>query len=137
MKAIINIDAYRNSVFGALMQYESFFNDCMPGLGDALVGAKAYRPSPPGWVAEITGFDIKYKYERRFLLGKYDYSLAAASGKGRVIEFILESGRLYEVERIANRGRERFFCTVNGEGEIIRMAEEEATEWLKNIQLVK
>jgi hypothetical protein len=86
MKAIINIDAYRNSVFGALMQYESFFNDCMPGLGDALVGAKAYRPSPPGWVAEITGFDIKYKYERRFLLGKYDYSLAAASGKGRVIE---------------------------------------------------
>jgi len=105
--------------------YRNVTNDIVSGLGDSVFGS--FPPS--GWVAEITGFDPKYKYARSFLKFKKDYSRANSKGsRGVFAEYILQSGRIYDIKD--NRGR--YFCKVNETGDIIKISESEVTEWLKN-----
>lgn len=86
------------------------------------------------FVAEITGFDPKYKYQRTFLRAKKDYRRANSKGsRGVYAWYILESGRVYDVlERVSWRRSERYFCKVTDQGDIIRISEYEVQQWLKS-----
>lgn len=101
------------------------------GLGQQIQGKY------PGkcWVAEITGLDTKYKYRRKFLGGKKDYSEANGPGsRGVYIYYILQEGRTYEVKSPQSWKRtDRYFCTI-AKGMLIRLSEQEVNElqWLKN-----
>lgn len=92
--------------------------------------AELMRPPRPGrpWVAEITGLDPRYKFSRKFLDRKLDYSKSNSAGS-RGIEhwFFLEEGRTYEVyHRSSWKRSERYFCTVS-HGRLITITEEEVT----------
>jgi hypothetical protein len=90
------------------------------------------HPYSDTWAAEIVGVDAIYKFKRKFIRGKKDYSYASGSGKGIFLEWVLESGRIYEISRKASRKySERLFCTVTDEGIIQNLSEEEVIECLK------
>lgn len=95
----------------------------VPGTG------KIFKAIASSWVAEIIGLDSKYKYRREFLRHKKDYSRSNPRKlSGIYAEFILESERIYEVKDFKNR----YFCTVSDDGDIIKLNESEVQEWLKN-----
>lgn len=84
------------------------------------------------WVAEITGFD-KYGYARRFVRAKMDFSRADDKGmRGIYANYVLESGKLYEVFEHAGWGQgARRFIVVN-DGVIVEIKEAEVIECLRN-----
>ncbi len=86
------------------------------------------------FVAEITGFHPKYKYERRFLKPQRDYKSASSTGnRGVYAYYILESGRLYDVLKpVSWKNSHRYFCTVDKDGNIITLEKKEVDECLKN-----
>ena len=93
------------------------------GAGAAIFGT----PPPAAWVAEITGLDTKYKYARRFLPFKKDYSQANSVGsRGVQAVYMLEDGKIYDVKA----WKERYFCMIR-DWEIQRISEYEVNEWLK------
>ena len=100
-------------------------NEVMPGLGTALFSIPA-----SAWVAEITGFDPKYKFTRRFLHYKKDYSRSNSVGsRGVYANYILESGRVYDVKD----NKDRYYCRVGEDGQIIKITESGVMDWLKSI----
>lgn len=130
MKAYLEIELFGEDARQMMRLWEAIGNMAFPGLGTATFGGMP----PSGWVAEITGFDLKYKYARTFLKHKLDYSRANSKGsRGVYAEYILESEKIYEVkERTSWKKVYRYFCTVNQEGEIVILPESEVQEWLKN-----
>ena len=95
----------------------------VPGTG------KIFKAIASSWVAEIIGLDSKYKYRREFLRHKKDYSRSNPRKlSGIYAEFILESGRVYEIKDF----KDRYFCTVYDDGEVKKITESEVQEWLKN-----
>jgi hypothetical protein len=75
------------------------------GIGRRIVGSIP----PPVWVAEITGRDPKYKYARKFLRYKKDYSQSNSKGtRGIYAVYVIDDGRIYEVKD----GKQRYFCIV-------------------------
>lgn len=102
---------------------------------DAFIPTGRRRPDPipsPCWVAEITGWDPRYRWKRRFLDGKTDYSESNSVGsRGVYIYYELDSGHIYEVYHRVTWGRsERYFCRVSDEGDVIRLSNEEVTTWV-------
>lgn len=98
-------------------------------VADAVIGKK--RPRMP-WVAEITGRDDKFGFKRQFLEGKWQRRDSnGAQSRGVMLEFCLESGRLYQVHSFVSwRKTDRYFCII--EGDLIkRLSENEAMEWLR------
>lgn len=89
---------------------------------------------PSSWVAELIDFDVKYKFKRKFLPAKKDYCRAnRTASEGVRSEYILESHHIYDVKRSVTKYRdERYFCTVNNEGEIKKLSEQEVIDWLNN-----
>lgn len=86
-------------------------------------------PPRSSWVAEITGPDEKYGLKREFVRAKLDYSRSNSKGsRGIFAEYILSSGKVYEVNSRVTWGRaERYFCIVDEEtGDIIQIDEESA-----------
>ncbi len=130
MKTCLEIELFGEDARQLFRLWEAIGNMASSGLGTATFGGMP----PSGWAAEITGFDPKYKYARSFLKRKLDYSRANSKGsRGVYAEYILESGKVYEVkEQISWKKLQRYFCTVNQEGDIIVLTESEAIEWLKN-----
>lgn len=67
---------------------------------------------PKPWVAEITGPDPKFGLSRKFLDPMNDWTDAhrACSGNlyGRVAQFALRDGNLYEVSRLKGRASKRY-----------------------------
>ena len=115
MKAVLEIELFGEDIRGVCKVYNKMMNGLMPGLGDNTIGSIP----PSGWIAEITGTDMVYKYRRNFLKRKIDYSRANSNGSGGVFaEYILESGKYYEV---SIKKSNRYFCTVDTEGNIIRI----------------
>jgi hypothetical protein len=101
----------------------------IPGLGDLVFGK-----APSGtWVAEITGFDPKFKYARKFLRYKKEYSRSNSAGsRGVYAEFTLESGKMYEIKhRVSWNKSERYFAKVTDDGDIVEIDEAEVIAWLK------
>jgi hypothetical protein len=110
MKAILRIELFGDNIIQETKMLERLINEAAPGLGTMTFGG---APSP-GWVAEITGFDSKYKYARSFLAFKKDYSRANSKGsRGIFAEYILEEGKIYEVKQKETWTKiKRYFCIV-------------------------
>lgn len=85
-----------------------------------------YTPKRP-WCAQIIGSDLHYKFKRVFLKPKVDYTHSNSKGtRGIYYYFILESGEAYEVYDMVNwTKRDRYFCTVKENGDLIRLKEAE------------
>jgi hypothetical protein len=86
------------------------------------------------FVAEITGFHAKFKYERKFIQCKKDYRNSNSKGSRGVYAFyILESGKIYDVlEPYSWKNSHRYFCTVDNKGDIEILTKEEVDQCLKN-----
>lgn len=87
------------------------------------------------WVAEITGRSNKYKFERKFLNCKKDYTESNSTGtRGVYAYYILEEGKIYEVSSPQTwSSTDRYFCTIEN-GNLIRLSSEEVENlnWLKS-----
>jgi hypothetical protein len=103
------------------------------GIGDTVapgLGTGLFSIPPTAWVAEITDTDPQYKFKREFLRYKKDYSRANSVGsRGVYACYILESGKLYDVKDFKNR----YYCTVDKYGNVIKLTESEVKECLKSI----
>jgi len=130
MKAVLEIELFGEDTRQMLRTWNNLTNSLVPGLGDATFGSL----SPSGWVAEIRGTDAKYKYARQFLKRKIDYSRSNSKGsRGIYAEYLLDSNSIYEVKQQTSwKNSSRYFCTVNQDGDIVKMNEGEVIEWLKN-----
>jgi hypothetical protein len=135
MKAVLRIELYGEDTRTLMKSWSSFINQASPGLGDATIGSLP----PSGWVAEITGYDDRYKYARSFLERKLDYSHSNSKGsRGIFAEYILESEHYYEVKRQISWGKsDRYFCVVDYDGNIIKIPEDLLKENLKAIESVR
>jgi hypothetical protein len=125
MKAYLEIELIGDNVVQVGRLYKNITDSIIPGLG-----SMTFDIPPSGWVAEITGYDSVYKYKRSFLRYKKDYSRANSKGsRGVYAEYTLESGKIYDVKN----NKQRYFCRVDEDGDIIHIEESEVREWLKNI----
>lgn len=98
---------------------------------------------PPGWasdrrlpwVAEIAGTDPRYGLAREFVPRKLDYRDANRSGqRGVTCWWTLESGRLYQARYRVTWGEwATRWLTVDEDGEIRDLSEEEARRWASGI----
>ncbi len=129
MKATIKLEVFGDNVRQQLELYTKIIDGAVPGLGRAFMGRP---PKPSCWVAEILGTHPKYRYERRFLRGKKDYSRANSVGsRGIFLWYTLESGRVYQVqEQTSWRRTRRYFIRVTDEGEIEEIKGDEVKTWL-------
>ncbi len=126
MKASLKIEAIGDNADQMCRFYRCLTNSMVPGLGDITFG-KSFKSY---WVAQITGFDKQYKYQRVFLRGKKSYKYANSKGsRGVYVYYLLESGNIYDVRDPSLR-KERYFCTVNGDGDIIKIDKEEVDQWI-------
>lgn len=129
MKTILRIELFNENIRDLSKLYGMIFDSYLPGLSE-LATVKIPRS---GWVAEITGYDPKYKYQRKFIKCKKDYSKANMRGsRGLYAEYILESGRIYEVKsQVSWKRFERYFCQVTNEGDVKRITIEEVDRILQ------
>lgn len=89
--------------------------------------------NPRPWLAEIVGLHRRYRFERRFLPYKIDYSQASGTGnRGVWFWWTLESGRVYETwyRTSWQYGRQRRYLTVTDDGQIKDLTEDEVRAWL-------
>jgi hypothetical protein len=131
MKASLKIEAIGDNTYQYMKLWTGILNSGMPGLGDLLAGD---APKSACWVAQIVGFDPKYKYARQFVKGKKDYAHSNSKGsRGVFIHYLLESGYVYEVLSPATWKRnDRYFCAVTDDGEIQRIDKEFVNQWIKD-----
>jgi hypothetical protein len=130
MKTILELELIGDDTRTMFKIYKDVLDMGVPGLFDFVVGKDPNK----AWVAEITGFDAKYKYNRCFLQSKKDYSRANSKGsRGIYAEYVLETGRIYEVKCMATWSRfDRYFCMVTNAGDIVRIEQLEVDQWLKS-----
>ncbi len=131
MKASLSIEVFGDAENQRLRLFESIADQVTPGIGRAITGG--YRRKRP-WVAEIIGVSQRYGFERSFLDPKKDYSRSNAIGsRGVRLFFILESGRLYEInEQTSWRRWLRWYAVVSDSGDIVHVSKEEAHQWLRD-----
>lgn len=129
MKAIIELELFAEDMRAMMKLYRDMTDDLIPGLGEEFIG----RISPSSWVAEVTGFSIKYGYDRCFLKGKRDYSRANSVGsRGVFNEYLLESGRIYDIKsQVSWKNSYRYFCTVTEDGDIKTISASEVNKMLR------
>lgn len=114
MKANLKIEAIGHGINQENRLWSGVLDGIADGLGDMIRMPKRY------WVAEILGPHPKFKFERRFLSGKIDYKVSSSTAnRGVFLNYILETGRVYEVSQPTSwRSTSRFFATVSESGEI-------------------
>lgn len=108
-----------------VVNLELFNHATLRGLNEALAGVE--QLCPPGksfgrfpettWCAEITGISGRYRFERKFLDRKVDYSQANSRGtRGVYAVYILWEGKIYEIsEQLSwKRSTRGFWRVVNG-----------------------
>ena len=125
MKAILTLELFGEDTREIFKLYRGIFDVCNAKLfSDKYIGV----PPRSSWVAEITGPDEKYRLKREFLKPKLDYSRSNGKGsRGIFAEYILESGKIYEVLSRENwRRSRRYFCKVTPDGDILEIPEEDA-----------
>ena len=105
-------------------------------IGDVLSGiygkekaiATIFFGKPPRrfWVAEINGFDNKYKYSRMFLDYKTDYRYSNSVGsRGKYAIYILRQSKIYQVSEPISWGRtDKYFCVVDKRNNIVKVEED-------------
>ena len=131
MKATLALEYIGESQDALLKMYSMIIDQVKPGLGRRVVGNA--RPRKP-WVARIVGRDPKYGWTREFLRANWQRKRANSThSRGVELWFVLDSGNVYEVKSPTSwRSSDRYFCIVNGEGDIQRIAESVIEQWLKN-----
>lgn len=130
MRVTLALEAIGDNVRAQGRLYEGIIDDALCiGMGRAITGGPLFQKP---WVAEITGFDAKYKYSRKFLSPCVDYSQANANGSRGVIHYYhLEPGRVFDVFAMTSwRGRDRYFAATWG-GVLSRISNDELDEWLR------
>lgn len=125
MKAILELELWA----GASESDKRFWHQLLKSY--SVRGVSPPEPCPlNSWVAEITGFSNRYKYNRVYLKGKVDVSRMNKRGtKGIYLNYILDSDHFYEVK---DGIRAHYFCRVDETGEIAKVAEKEVIAWLKS-----
>lgn len=135
MKYPFKVEAIRDDFFAAMKGRSNQIHlaRCFHGRTDLIrdvftIGTLGRLP----WVAEITGIDARYSMARRFVRGQKDYTEANSVGsRGVYIHYILESGRIYEVSKMANwKKPERYFFRIDERGNECRMTAKEVVECL-------
>jgi len=125
LKAYLELELRGDDMAQWTKLWKSIANDMTPGFGNIIFG----NMPKSAWVAEIAGTHQKYKYDRRFLRYNKDYSRSNSKGsRGVFAMYILESGHLYDVKDHKNR----YFCTVDNDGNIIKIPQSEVDQWLKD-----
>lgn len=129
MKATIGLELFGENHKEWFRLMKAKANSGIPGAGDILLG----RDLEESFVAEISGLDPRYGFARQFLRGSKDYSRSNSKGSRGVFKwYILESGRIYDVQRQVTWKRlERFYCTVDEAGDIIKLTKEEVDARLR------
>lgn len=94
---------------------------------DGVPGKFLRRP----WVAEIIGYDRRFKFCRSFVRGQVDYSEANSQGsRGVYLHFHVRDGGVYEIFRFCTwRRSERGFYRIAG-ADWIEMTADQVKEWL-------
>lgn len=124
MKATLALEYIGEAQDARLALMAGVIDQVIPGMSGGLIGLS--RPRKP-WVAQILGKDPRYGLARRFLPANWQRQRANGNGsRGVELWFVLESGRLYEVNApVSWRSTERYFCTVADTGKIIRQAHQD------------
>ena len=129
MKAIIKIEKIG---FGDVSRANLYHKITECALGSDPVG---FKLKSRGWVAQIVGIHVKYKYDRLFLSpSSIDYSGSSSSmNRGVYHIYVLDEGKFYDVSFPCSwSSTDRYFCRViNGVVEMVSKCE--VDEWLKNI----
>lgn len=92
-----------------------------------------WKSSRRPWVAEIVGKFPSGKLDREFIDGKNGYLHSNSKGsRGVNVVFILETNKLYQVHFYSSwKSCCEYFCAVTENGDIKKLTESEANEWLK------
>ena len=129
MKAMLGLEVFCYADQQMLRREKELMDRIVPGLGTATYGDDCKAEV---WVAEIVGFDPKYKYRRSFLRPRMDFSKANSKlSRGVMKWYVLDSGRTYEVsQRTSWKHLHRYFCFVDVDGNIVKIDKEEVDAWL-------
>lgn len=108
------------------------YNNISSGLGDYIIGGPTKGSKP--WIAKIIGYCGKYKFRRLFITPKWDYSKSNSRGSSGVrLWFTLDYFEIYEInQRVSSKKSQRYFCTVNSNGDLIELTEQDVEKWLKD-----
>lgn len=87
---------------------------------------------PQPWVAELTASRDSHDFARVFVRHTKDFAQANGTGnRGVRFFFLLESGKVYEVQELTSwTNKRRFFCRVTAAGAIDILTEQETRAWL-------
>ncbi len=126
MKAQINLEYIGMNTIANI----DSLDDELRRLGAAV--EKRVTPSGP-WVAEVYKMGVYIAFN--YLNGKRDYTNSNSKrSRGVMVCYILESNKLYAVyHKTSWRSSEKYFCAVTENGDIYRLTNEEALEWLNNM----
>lgn len=85
------------------------------------------------YVAEICGFHNIYKYERKFLKGKRDYTLSNSKGtRGIYVYYVLDSNIIYEVRyKTSWKSQQQYFIKTDNIGNYEKIDEQGVISWIK------
>jgi hypothetical protein len=123
MKHLIKIEAIGDDSFQTLSGMSKFMSQ--------FIDRKPEKISPYYWLAELTGLSDTYKFERIFLKGNKDYSLANSKGsRGVFIYYTIEEEKFYEIKKpVTWRRTDRYFFTWYNNREY-RLTEQQVIECL-------
>jgi hypothetical protein len=131
MKATIKLEYIGEAQESFLSSCKETFNNISDKFGDQFMGNHIIRRP---WIAEIFGTDKNFKFKRNFLKGNWQRKRSNSTGsRGVEIWFTLVSGKLYEAKSFKSwRSIDRYFCIITNDGNVNRLTEIEAMEWLKD-----
>lgn len=132
MKASIALEYVGEAQDAKVAFYSRICDSVSEGLGKVVVGRSNTRKP---WVAKLTGLHPTFGFERSFLNANWQRKRANAShSRGVELWFVLESCSIYEVSAFISWAKQdRYFCTVNEQGETVRLTKEEVKAWLKKV----
>lgn len=127
MKAMLSLELFHYNMHCRPVPWEMKLRTMTAGTMRFLVDEEAGRPHV--WVAEITGRNDG-GLVRSFLRGELDITGARSGGKRGVLRrYVLDSGHIYEVKKQLDYTKYgRYFCTVDDEGDIVRLSEQEVND---------
>ena len=127
MKASLSLEYIGEAQEAPFREFGGLVDAVAPGMGGYFsLGPASRKP----WVAEIT----TRQKTRVFVRGKWQRKRSNSNAsRGVEIWFLLESGKLYEAKHHVSWTRaERFFCTVDDDGDVVRLTNAEVDQWLKD-----
>jgi hypothetical protein len=98
-----------------------------------IVGSSRWPSRPNPWVARLMGLDDRWRFQRKFVRGYYDYTYSTkGTGKNTYMYFPMPPG-IYEVYYPTSWKHEfRGFIQVDETGDLHEITHNEVIECLKN-----